>query len=219
MRVVVFEAPGGGRDDTVGSLARVLAVPQTSLGDFMRANISQGTDLGVRVSELMESGNLVDENLITEVVRDGLQRLTHTGFLLLGHPSSVSRALALDDLLRELDAPLDGVVHLRLPASEVERRIHRLAARRRCRNDRSHRFEPEVDHLDVEGVCHCGGELYQREDETETRYRNKFLSYQAMLEPLIQYYAEQGLLVTVDAAGTFDEISGRALAALQNHSL
>ncbi len=167
----------------------------------------------------MESGSLVDEHLITEVVRDGLQRLTGTGFLLLGHPRTVSLAFALDDLLRELDAPLDGVVHLRLPDSEVERRIDRLAARRRCRNDRTHRFEPEVDHLDVEGVCHCGGELYQREDETETRYRNMFLSYEAMLEPLTRHYAEQGLLVTVDAAGTFDEISSRALAALQKHSL
>ncbi|MEV0578173.1 nucleoside monophosphate kinase [Streptomyces sp. NPDC050392] len=219
MRVVVFEAPGGGRDATVSLLAQALAVPQTSLGDFMRANISQGTDLGIRVSELTKSGNnLVDENLITEVVRDGLERLTHTGFLLLGHPGTLSRALALDDLLREFNAPLDGVVNLRLPDSGVERRIHRLAAWRRCRNDRAHRFIPDIHRLGVEGLCHCGGKLYQHEDETETRYRNMYLSYEAMLEPITQHYAEQGLLVTVDAAGTFDEISGRALAALQNRS-
>ncbi|MHA6757601.1 adenylate kinase family protein [Streptacidiphilus sp. PAMC 29251] len=219
MRVVVFEAPVVGPDDTVGSLARALAVPQTTLGDFMRANISQGTALGIRVSELMKSGNLVDENLITEVVRDGLQWLTHTGFLLLGHPRTVSRALALDDLLRELDAPLDGVVYLRLPDTEVERRIHRLAARRRCRNDQTHQFIPEMDRLRVEGVCHCGGELYQREDETETMFRTMFMSHASTLEPLTQHYAEHGLLVTVDAAGTFGEISRRALAALQSRSL
>ncbi len=220
MRVVVFEAPGGGRDDTVGSLARALSVPRTSIGNVMRANLSQGTELGNRVTEIMKSGSLVPDEILTEVVRDGLHRMAPAGFLLLGYPRTVSLALALDDVLRELDAPLDSVLDLRLSDAEVERRIRRLAARRRCRKDSGHRFEPEMDQLRVEGACDvCGGELYQHEDETEIRFRSAFMSYEAMLEPLTQHYARQGLLVTVDAVGTSDEISRRAVAALQEHSL
>ena len=220
MRVVVFEAPGGGRDDTVGSLARALSVPRTSIGNVMRANLSQGTELGNRVTEIMKSGSLVPDEILTEVVRDGLHRMAPAGFLLLGYPRTVSLALALDDVLRELDAPLDSVLDLRLSDAEVERRIRRLAARRRCRKDSGHRFEPEMDQLRVEGACDvCGGELYQHEDETEIRFRSAFMSYEAMLEPLTQHYARQGLLITVDAVGTSDEISRRAVAALQEHSL
>ncbi|MFF8531928.1 adenylate kinase family protein [Streptomyces sp. NPDC015532] len=219
MRVVVFEAPGGGRDATVSSLARALAVPQTSLGDLMRAHLSQGTELGIRVSEIMNSGSLVPDEILTAVIHDGLYRMAHAGFLLLGYPHRASQALALEELLRELDAPLDSVLHLHLPEAEVERRIRLLAARRRCRNDRTHRFEPEVDHLLVEGACNvCGGELYQHGDEAEISIRGRFMSYEAMLEPITQHYARQDLLVTVDAVGPSDEILRRALAALQERS-
>lgn len=218
MRVVVFEAPGGGRDATVGSLARALAVPQTSLGDLMRAHLSQDTELGIRVSEILNSGSLVPDEILTAVVHEGLYRMAHAGFLLLGYPHRASQALALDELLRELDAPLDSVLHLQLPEAEMERRIRRLAARRRCRNDPTHRFVPEVDRLLVEGACNaCGGDLYQHEDETETSIRGLFMSYETMLDPITQHYAGQDLLVTVDAAGPSDEILGRALAALQEH--
>ncbi|AUY48325.1 adenylate kinase [Streptomyces sp. CB01881] len=200
-------------------MAEALAVPQISVGDLMRAHLSQGSESGIRAAEIINSGSLFPDEIITAIVRDCLHREALAGFLLVGYPLSTAQALALDELLRELGKPLDGVLHLRLPEAEVERHVRRLAARGFCRDERTHRFEPEVDQLLVDGVCNvCGGELYQRGDDTESSIRSKFRSRDAWLEPVTRHYARQDLLVTVDAAGTSDEIAKRALTALRAHN-
>ncbi|MFD9587801.1 adenylate kinase family protein [Streptomyces sp. NPDC059980] len=215
MRVVLFQPPASGRKAPAASLAEALAAPRISFGDLMRTHLSRGTELGIRAAETMNSGGLLPDEILTAVVRDRLHGADQPDFLLVGYPNSAAQARDLDQLLRELGKPLDGVLHLRLPEAEVERHVRRLAARRFCRDDGTHRFEPEVDQLLVDGACNvCGGELYQRGDDSENSIRGKFRSHDAWLEPMTQHYARQDLLVTVDAVGTSDEIGRRALTAL-----
>jgi adenylate kinase len=213
MRVVLFQPPASGREDPAAPLAKALAVPLISFGDLVRAHLSQSTELGIQAAEIINSGKLFPDAIITAIVRDHLHKVDSAGFLLVGHPRGAAQALALDDLLRDLGTPLDAVLHLYLPETEVENRVRLLAARRRCRSDRTHRFDPEVDHLLVDGVCNvCGGELYQC--DSENTIRGWFGSHDAMLEPISRHYARQGLLVTVDVVGTSEETTRRALTAL-----
>jgi adenylate kinase len=214
VRVVLFQPPVFRREAPATLLAEALGAAQISFGDLMRAHLSQGTELGSQVAGFLNSGRLVPDEICTAVVGDRLRQATDAGFLLVGHPSSVPQAFALDQLLEELDEPLDGVVHLHVPQVEVERQVLLQAARRVCREDSNHRFEPEVDQLLVDGVCNvCGGELVQHQDDNVLRTR--FGSLKAMLEPITQHYARQDLLVTIDAVGTPEAITRRALTALR----
>ncbi|MFJ9691875.1 nucleoside monophosphate kinase [Kitasatospora sp. NPDC101183] len=216
MRVILFQPPVFMRETPAIALAKALAVPEIHIGDLVRAHVSQGTELGVRALEIINSGTLFPDELITTILRDRLHRLARAEFLLVGYPHSEAQALALDALLRELGMPLDSVVDLRPSEEQVERRVRLRAGRRLCRDDRTHVFEPSVDHLPVEGVCNaCGGEFYQSEENNEDFFRSRFRSREAELEPITQHYAGQDLLVTVDADGTPDEVAGRALAALR----
>jgi adenylate kinase len=218
VRVVLLRPPTSGREAPAASLAEALALPRISFGDLMRAHLSQGTELGIRSAEIMSSGRLLPDEIITAVVRDRLRPAAAADFLLDGHPRSAAQALALDKLLHELGTSLDVVLNLHLPEEEVEGRVRHQAARRVCRSSQTHRFEPSVDRVVVDGVCTvCGGELYQGEDDNENNIRGRFRSHEAMMEPITQHYARQDLLVTVDAVGTSDEITRRAITALRQH--
>ncbi|MGW6914375.1 adenylate kinase family protein [Kitasatospora sp. NPDC054939] len=214
MRVVILEPPAWLHEAPSAPLARALAAPCIDFGDLIRAHLRQGTELGVRCAAVIASGSPFPGEIVTAIVHDHLRRTKSRAFVLKRHPLSAPQAQALDWLLQDLGTPLHGVVHLRLP-EEVERCVRHWTAGRLCRSDPSHRFEPAVDTSVADGLCNlCGGDLFQREDDKEAGVRGRFSRYEAMVEPSVRYYAEQGLLVTVDAVGAPDEIAGRALAAL-----
>ncbi|MCZ4122807.1 adenylate kinase family protein [Streptomyces sp. H39-S7] len=219
MRVVILQPPAWLWETPGNSLAQALAVPHISFGDLVRAHVRQRTELGIRFMESMNSGELPPDELLAATVRDHLRREAPAGFLIDHHPLNTTQARALDELLHELSSPLDAVVHLHLPEQEVERHVRRQASRRVCSNDTAHPCEPAADHLAAERVCNvCGGDLYQRQDDQESTVRDRFSRHEAMVEPITRHYAEQELLVTVDAVGTPEEIAGRALTALRQHN-
>lgn len=218
MRVVILQPPAWLWETPGDSLAQALGVPRISFGDLLRAHVRQGTELGIRFAESMNSGGVPPDELMTATVRDHLCREAPAAFLLDHHPLNAAQALALDELLHELGSPLDAVVHLHLPEQEVERHVRRQAARRVCRNDTTHSYEPAANTLSA-SVCNvCGGDLYQRQDDQESTIRGRFSRHKAMVEPITRHYAKQDLLVTVDAVGTPEEIAGRALTALQQRN-
>ncbi|MDU8990948.1 MULTISPECIES: adenylate kinase family protein [Streptomyces] len=220
MRIAILQPPAWSWETPSDSLARALAVPRIKFSDLIRAHLRQRTDLGIRSAEIMNTGRPLPDEIINAIVREHLCQAAPTAFLLDRHPLNAAQALALDELLHELDTPLDSVLRLHLPEQEVEGRVRHQSARRLCRNDSAHVYEPAVDTLDVDSACNvCGGELYQREDDKEKRIRSRFNSYEAMVEPIIRHYARQGLLVTVDAVGTPDEIASLALTALRQHQV
>jgi adenylate kinase len=162
----------------------------------------------------MDAGNLVPDEVTIAMAKDRMEQPdAERGFLLDGFPRNVSQAEALDELLTTEGIKLDAVLDLEAPEEEV---VKRIAGRRICRNDSSHVFHVSYKKPATDGVCDvCGGELYQRDDDSEDTVRTRLEVYHTQTEPIIDYYKAQGLVVTIEAMGPVDEVTGRALAALK----
>ncbi|MER6028737.1 adenylate kinase [Streptomyces sp. NPDC001851] len=215
MRIVLVGPPGAGKGTQAVRLAEKLAIPHISTGDLFRANISQQTELGKLAKSYMDAGNLVPDEVTIAMAKDRMEQPdAEGGFLLDGFPRNVSQAEALDELLRTEGITLDAVLDLEVPEDEV---VKRIAGRRICRNDSSHVFHVTYSKPKKEGVCDvCGGELYQRDDDSEDTVRKRLEVYHTQTEPIIDYYKAQGLVVTISSLGPVDEITQRALAALKS---
>ncbi|MEV7383438.1 adenylate kinase [Streptomyces lydicus] len=214
MRIVLVGPPGAGKGTQAAYLAKNLAIPHISTGDLFRANISQGTPLGVEAKSYMDAGNLVPDSVTIGMAKDRMEQPDAAeGFLLDGFPRNLRQAEALDEYLKDKNLKLDAVLDLEVPEDEV---VKRIAGRRICRNDSSHVFHVEYNKPKAEGVCDvCGGDLYQRDDDREETVRKRLEVYHTETEPIIDYYKEQGLVVTIPALGKVEEVTERAMAALQ----
>ncbi|MFF1606009.1 adenylate kinase [Streptomyces mirabilis] len=214
MRIVLVGPPGAGKGTQAVRLAEKLRVPHISTGDLFRANISQQTELGKLAKSYMDAGNLVPDEVTIAMVKDRMEQPdAEGGFLLDGFPRNVQQAEALDQLLETEGIKLDAVLVLEVPEDEV---VKRIAGRRICRNDSSHVFHVTYNPPKKEGVCDvCGGELYQREDDSEETVRTRLEVYHTQTEPIIAYYKAQGLVVTISSLGPVDKITERALKALK----
>lgn len=214
MRIVLVGPPGAGKGTQAAFLAKNLSIPHISTGDLFRANISQGTELGKQAKAYMDAGNLVPDEVTIGMAQDRMaQPDAVNGFLLDGFPRNVSQAQALDDALKADGMKLDAVLDLEVPEDEV---VKRIAGRRICRNNSAHVFHVTYSPAQAEGVCDvCGGELYQRDDDSEETVRKRLEVYHTQTEPIIDHYRAQGLLVTISALGKVTDVTERAMAALQ----
>ncbi|MEW2575714.1 adenylate kinase [Streptomyces syringium] len=213
MRIVLVGPPGAGKGTQAAYLAKNLAIPHISTGDLFRANISQGTPLGQKAQEYMRAGQLVPDEVTIGMAKDRMEQPDAAdGFLLDGFPRNLAQAEALDGILKADGLKLDAVLDLEVPEDEV---VKRIAGRRICRNESSHVFHAIYNPPKTEGVCDaCGGELYQREDDSEETVRKRLEVYHSETEPIIDYYKAQGLVVTISALGKVAEVTQRAMAAL-----
>ncbi|MEU7424475.1 adenylate kinase [Streptomyces sp. NPDC048362] len=214
MRIVLVGPPGAGKGTQAVRLAEKLAIPHISTGDLFRANISRQTELGKLAKSYMDAGNLVPDEVTIAMAKDRMEQPdAENGFLLDGFPRNVSQAQALDRLLESEGITLDAVLDLEVPEDEV---VKRIAGRRICRNDSAHVFHVTYSPPKKEGVCDvCGGELYQRDDDSEDTVRKRLEVYHTQTEPIIDYYKSQGLVRTISSLGPVDEVTERALEALK----
>jgi adenylate kinase len=213
VRLVLVGPPGAGKGTQAQFIASHFAIPKISTGDIFRANVSEGTDLGREARKYMDAGDLVPDEVTIGMVQE---RLGHddavTGFLLDGFPRTVRQAEVLDKLLAEMTAALDVVLELVVDDDEV---VRRLSGRRTC-HQCGHVWHLDFDPPDTEGVCdRCGGELFQRDDDSEETIRHRLEVYADQTSPLIGYYGDRGLLRGVDATGPVEDVTERAINALR----
>lgn len=214
MRLVLVGPPGAGKGTQAEYLAAHLGVPKISTGDIFRANVGQGTPLGLAAKAFMDAGDLVPDQITIAMVRDRLaQPDTKTGFLLDGFPRNVAQAYVLAEILDSLDGRLDVVMDLEVDHDEV---VRRLAGRRTCR-DCGHVYHLDYDPPAAPDVCgRCGGALFQRDDDREETVRHRLEVYTAQTEPLIGHYEALALLRRVDATGPVAHVTQRAVAVLSD---
>ena len=213
MRLVLVGPPGAGKGTQAQYIAEHLGIPQISTGDIFRANVSQGTPLGLEAKSYMDRGDLVPDDVTVNMVRVRLaEDDAAEGFLLDGFPRTVPQAEVLDDMLAESGTKLDVVLELVVDDDEV---IRRLSGRRTCRSC-NHIWHVDFDPPTVPGVCDIdGGELYQRDDDRAETIANRLDVYANATSPLVNYYAGRGLLVGIDATGPVDDVTQRAIDALR----
>ncbi|TDQ51457.1 adenylate kinase [Actinorugispora endophytica] len=187
MRAVLVGPPGAGKGTQAQILASELSIPKVSTGDIFRANVSGGTELGKQAKAFMDRGDLVPDEVTNAMVRDRLaQEDAREGFLLDGFPRNVAQAETLDTMLAGLGGRLDAVLELVVDEEEV---IRRLAERARIDN---------------------------RSDDNEETIRHRLVVYREQTAPLVSFYGERDLLVTVDAMGAIEKVTERALTALKS---
>ena len=213
MRVVLVGPPGAGKGTQAQFIASHLAIPKISTGDIFRSNVSQGTPLGRQAKEYMNRGDLVPDEVTIAMVRDRLsEEDAQPGFLLDGFPRNVPQAETLKKQLMDWDTRLTVVLELVVDEDEVVRRLSGRRTCRRCERVWHIMFDPPTR----DGICDaCGGELFQRDDDREETVRHRLEVYKKQTAPLVSYYADEGILIGIDATGPVEEITERALAALR----
>ena len=213
MRLVLVGPPGAGKGTQAQFISSHFAVPKISTGDIFRANVSEGTDLGLEARKYMDAGDLVPDEVTIGMVKDRLQHDdVSEGFLLDGFPRTVHQAEVLDGMLAEHSTAVDVVLELVVDDEEV---VRRLSGRRTCRQC-GHVWHVDFDPPAHEGTCdRCSGELFQRDDDSEDTIRHRLEVYADQTSPLIGYYGDKGLLRGVDATGPVEDVTDRAINVLR----
>ena len=189
-RLLIVGPQGSGKGTQGVRIAEAYGIPVVSTGDVFRANIKEGTELGQRVQQIVEQGQLVPDELTSEIVRDRLaQPDAAPGFLLDGYPRNVAQVVHLDDFLAGRDESLDAVIELRVPRAESIARLGLRAAQ--------------------EG----------RSDDTDAVIAHRLDIYENETAPILDIYGERGIVDAIDGVGTLDDITERIFAALTARGL
>jgi len=202
MKLILLGAPGAGKGTVAKLLTELDGSVQISTGDILRGAVTAGTDLGKEAQGYMNRGDLVPDELIMGIMGDRLQEPDcDKGFLLDGFPRTIPQAEALKDLLAKLNIELDMAVNIDVARDVI---LDRLTTRRTCSNsDCQAIYNVKSNPTKVEGVCDkCGSPTIQREDETTEAISHRLETYNEKTAPLIGYYENEGLLITVDATSS-----------------
>lgn len=196
MNLLIMGPPGAGKGTQAEMLAKELNIANISTGDMFRTAIKEGTEMGKKAKGYMDRGELVPDTVVIGIVKDRLlQPDCAKGFLLDGFPRTVYQAEALEEMLKDMGQTLHGVINLEVPREKI---VDRITGRRLCRECGSS-FHLQYNKPTREGVCDtCGGELYQRSDDTEAVVNNRLDVYETNTQPLIEFYAERNLLKNVN---------------------
>ena len=205
MRLVLVGPPGAGKGTQAQFLAAHFSIPHIATGDIFRANLKAGTELGNQAREFMDRGELVPDSITNNMVASRLEEPDAlNGFLLDGWPRNVAQAEVLRAMMIEKKTPLNAVLEFALADEEI---IARLSSRRTCRDC----VAPSVG---VDKCPTCGGEVYQREDDKAEVIARRLEVYAEQTAPIISFYRNEGLLISVSASGSVEDITASAISAL-----
>ncbi|HEX5339326.1 MAG TPA: adenylate kinase [Gammaproteobacteria bacterium] len=213
MRIVLLGAPGSGKGTQAKLLAEKYRIPHISTGDLLRAALSAGTPLGLQAKAAMDAGQLVTDDLVLAIIRERLRSNdARKGFILDGFPRNIAQAQSLDNMLMNLNQPLDCAL---LMDVDFDVLMQRLTGRRTCENcGAAYNIYTNPPRLDDQ-CDRCGASLHHRADDNEETIGNRLRVYESQTKPLIAFYRQQGRLETVDAVGEVEAIHKRLLKILE----
>ncbi|GFI04907.1 MAG: adenylate kinase [Lachnospiraceae bacterium] len=200
MKIIMLGAPGAGKGTQAKMIADKYHVPHISTGDIFRANIKNGTELGMEAKKYMDQGLLVPDELTVKILLDRVAKDDcQNGYVLDGFPRTIPQAEVLDKALSEINDKIDFAINVDVPDENI---IRRMGGRRACLSCGA---TYHVEHVppQKEGICDaCGKELVLRDDDKPETVGNRLDVYHKQTQPLIDFYSAKGILKTVD--GTVD---------------
>uniref|UniRef100_A0A7C4CGW4 Adenylate kinase n=1 Tax=Fervidobacterium thailandense TaxID=1008305 RepID=A0A7C4CGW4_9BACT len=204
MNLIFLGPPGAGKGTYAKHVASKYGIPHISTGDIFREAITNGTELGKKVQDIVNSGQLVPDEITNALVEERLAKEDcANGFILDGYPRTVPQALALDEMLKKFRRELHGAIYFEVDEETVVRRI---STRRVC-SSCGRVYNVITLPPKVEGVCdECGGALIQRDDDKEDVVRNRYRVYIEKTSPLIEYYRNKNKLFTLDGRKSVEEV-------------
>lgn len=213
MNLLFMGPPGAGKGTQAETIVNEFHIPHISTGDAFRLAMSQGTELGKKAKEYVDQGLLVPDEITNGIVRERLQRDDcNSGFLLDGFPRTLAQAETLDAMLADMGRKIDHVINLQVDRNLL---LARLTGRRICKACGA-TYHVMFNPPQQEGVCDkCGGELYQRSDDTEEKVGTRLDEYLNKTAPLLAYYEQKGLLRQVDGEQEIGTVSQEICSLLR----
>lgn len=212
MQIIIMGAPGAGKGTQAAELVKRFGIPQISTGDMFRAAVGEDTELGKAAQACMAAGKLVPDEVTIGIVRERLAKADcANGFILDGFPRTVEQADALKKILADLGKKLSCVLNIAVASEEL---IGRAVGRRICRGCGA-TYHVKFNAPREENVCDkCGGELYQRADDTVETMTNRLNVYVRSTQPLIDYYKAAGIYVEIDGNQPIEKVTEDLVSVL-----
>ncbi|MBR2950079.1 MAG: adenylate kinase [Lachnospiraceae bacterium] len=212
MKIIMLGAPGAGKGTQAKMIASKYEVPHISTGDIFRANIKNGTELGMEAKKYMDQGLLVPDELTVRILLDRVaQADCENGYVLDGFPRTIPQAKVLDDALNNLGDKIDYAINVDVPDENI---IRRMSGRRACLSCGA---TYHIEHIPpkTEGICDtCGSALVLRDDDKAETVKNRLDVYHKQTQPLIDFYTEKGVLKSVDGTVPMEEVFAAITAIL-----
>lgn len=213
MRLILLGPPGAGKGTQAAWLRDSYGIPQLSTGEMLRAAVAKGTEIGRQAKVVMESGRLVSDEIINDIVAERIDEADcRPGFVLDGFPRTLAQAEALDAMLATRGLQLDGVIEIRVDQAALIERISGRFACAKCGQGYHDSFKPTK----LPGVCDvCGStDFVRRKDDNADTVKARLEAYAAQTAPLLPYYAAKGLVRPVDGMATIGEVTEAIRRAL-----
>ena len=212
MKIIMLGAPGAGKGTQAKMIADKYGVPHISTGDIFRANIKNGTELGMEAKKYMDQGLLVPDELTVRILLDRVaQDDCKNGYVLDGFPRTIPQAEVLDSELTKIGDHIDYAINVDVPDENI---VKRMSGRRACLTCGA---TYHIEHVPPkkEGICDvCGSELVLRDDDKPETVKNRLNVYHEQTQPLIDFYTEKGVLKTVDGTVPMEEVFAAITAIL-----
>ena len=212
MKIIMLGAPGAGKGTQAKMIAEKYGIPHVSTGDIFRANIKNGTELGMEAKKYMDQGQLVPDELTVKILLDRVaQDDCKNGYVLDGFPRTIPQAECLTDALSKLGSKIDYAIDVDVPDENI---VKRMGGRRACLNCGA-TYHIVFNPTKVEGKCDaCGAETVLRDDDKPETVQKRLSVYHEQTQPLIDYYKAQGILKSVDGTKPMDEVFADIVAIL-----